>query len=118
MTVTCLMKIYIHQLVGMTCDRSKFHWLSMTGNWARSFSLFLTTVTPSQRIQNLNNKEFMMFDNDGDLPSCDVIVANFLGPELDSVKMNDDGDLSSMAAKSFDNNELEANGAAGANSRY
>jgi len=61
----------------------------MTGNWARSFSLFLTPVTPSQWIQNSNNEEFMMFSNDGDLPSCDVIVANFLGSELDGVKVND-----------------------------
>jgi len=107
MTVTCLMKIHIHQLAGMTHDRSKFHRLSVTGNWARSFSPFLTTVTPSQRIQNSNNEEFMMFGNDGDLPGCDVIVANFIGPELDGVKANDDGDLSSMAAESLDNNESE-----------
>src|SRR5882762_3272325 len=83
-------------------------------------SLFLTTVTPSQRIQNSNNEEFMMFGNNGDLPGCDMIVANFLRPELDGVKVNDDGDLSSMAAESLDNNKLEANanGVAGANSRY
>jgi len=62
----------------------------------------------------------MMFGNDGDLPGCDVIVTNFLGPELDGVKANDDGDLSTAMAESLDNNELEANAnsVAGANSRY
>jgi hypothetical protein len=57
----------------------------------------------------------MMFGNDSDLP-WDVIVANFLRLELDSVlKANDDGNLSSTAmAKSLNNNKLElvnANGA-------
>ena len=48
-----------------------------------------------------------MFGNDSDLP-CDTIIADFLRLELDSVKANNNGDLSSaMMAELINNNELE-----------
>ena len=78
----------------MACDRSEFCQLSMTGNWARSFSLF-HHLSDSKSVDTVfEHEELMMFSNDGDLPDCDVIVTNFLGSEL----------------------EANANGAAGANS--
>jgi hypothetical protein len=115
MTMTQLTKICIHQLVGTTCDRSKLHQLSVTGNQARSFSLFHhPSDSESVDTEFEYKRRSMMFGNDSDLP-WDVIVANFLGLELDSAKANDDGNLSSTAmAKSLDNNKLElvnANGA-------
>ena len=47
-----------------------------------------------------------MFSNNSDLP-CDTIIANFFRLELDGVKANDDGELSTTKTKSLNNNELE-----------
>ena len=57
----------------------------------------------------LEHKEFTetMFGDDSDLP-WDAIIANFLRSELDGVKANDDGDLSSATmAELINNDELE-----------
>jgi hypothetical protein len=57
----------------------------------------------------LEHKEFTetMFGDDSDLP-CDAIMANFLRSELDGVKANDDGDLSSATmAQLINNDKLE-----------
>ena len=74
------------QLAGMACDRFEFCQLSMTGNWARSFSLFHHPSYSKSADTEFEHEELMMFGNDGDLPGCDMIVTNFLGPELDGVK--------------------------------
>jgi hypothetical protein len=108
-----LMKICIHQLAGMT---SKFHQLSMTGNWARFFSLFRHPSNSGSADTEFEHKVFAEEMNDGDLP-CDMIVVNFLRLELDGVKANDDGNLSTAMAKSLDNNELEANANSAAQNR-
>ena len=84
--VTCLTKICSWR----ECDRSEFRQLSVTGNWARSFSPF-RHPSNSKSATEFEHEEFMMFGNNhGDLPGCDVIVTNFLGSELDVVKANDD----------------------------
>jgi len=108
-----LMNICICQLAGMT---SEFHQLSMTGNWVRSFSLFHHPSNSGSVDTEFEHKVFAEEMNDGDLP-CDMIVANFLGLELDGVKANDDGDLSTAMAESLDNNELEANANSAAQNR-
>jgi hypothetical protein len=78
------------QLAGMACDRFEFHQLSVTGNWARSFSPFCRPSYSKSADTEFEHNEFIMFINDGDLPNCDMIVANFLGSELDDVKANND----------------------------
>ena len=88
----------------------------MTGNWARSFSLFCHPSNSGSADTEFEHKVFAEEMNDGDLP-CDMIVVNFLRLELDGVKANDDGNLSTAMAKSLDNNELEANANSAAQNR-
>jgi hypothetical protein len=83
-------EICIRQLAGMACDRSEFRQLSVTGKWARYFSPFRHPSDSKSADTEFEHEELMMFGNNGDLPDCDVIVANFLGSELDGVKVNDD----------------------------
>jgi hypothetical protein len=62
----------------------------MTGNWARSFSLFRHPSDSKSVDTVFEHEELMMFSNDGGLPDCDMIVTNFLGSELNGVKANND----------------------------